>query len=879
MSSGLRRLKPLLFGALACLLGLGVPALADPPARVGRLSAIAGTVSFHDSGDTQWSPAALNYPVTSGNAFWTEPGARAEIRIGSTAIHLDGSTELDITALDDRRFDATLAQGTVNIRVPRFDDGDGYTIATPRGTVILAAPGTYRIFAGTDRDPTQVAVLEGAARVVDRNSTVSLSRGEEALLSGTDTIDYQITEAQPTPFDNESLAGERREEQVALPAARYVSPEMTGYEDLDEHGVWRSDPTYGPVWYPQAVPVDWAPYRYGHWRWIAPWGWTWIDDQPWGFAPFHYGRWAYIGDRWGWTPGTMVARPVYAPALVAFVGGGWSLSLTAGGGPAVGWFPLAPREVYVPSYPASVTYVRNVNITNVTNVTNITNQTISNVNVTNVRHANRQFATVVPQEAFVRAQPTGRTAIAVPRDKLDRAPVATAAPLTAAVAAASGHQEAVRRATRVAEAQGQRIDGPTPQAVPLAANASPAAPGPAIAHGGRREDKHTQPNPSQQPGQPQPMAQAQHPGQPQQAGQAPQAGQPQQAAQAQQPFRPPLAARPERNAPVWSRNRPAASTAAPGPPIAPHERAQARAAAGATSAGISGQNNSASGSPAPGNVAKPSPPAVPTSAHPQASGMPPNSRVSPPAAAAPGPPIQSAGRSGAGLPPLRPHDTAASSGTKPPIIAQESKPSSAPSAQPAGPMARAVPGQPVVAAREPARHMDAPRPAAPQPAVPPAGAAQARQTAQGSPPAPTPPGRTMARSVQQPAPPPTHQAWSRAPAPQPQQAAPQPATPPARATQPRQTVQSSVPAPRPPERIVPRPVQQPLSQPTHQASVRPPAPQSQQAAAPHPQPQQAAPHAAPPQKAAAPAPTQPPTTQRGNDGHPSAQPDQKHVNG
>src|SRR6185437_9968274 len=141
MSRGSRRLKPVLFGALACLLGVALPASADPPARVGRLSGITGTVSFHDSGDEQWSPAALNYPVTSGNSFWTEPGARAEIRIGSTAIHLDSSTELDITALDDQRFDATLAQGTVNIRVPRFNNGDGYAIATPRGTVTLAAPG------------------------------------------------------------------------------------------------------------------------------------------------------------------------------------------------------------------------------------------------------------------------------------------------------------------------------------------------------------------------------------------------------------------------------------------------------------------------------------------------------------------------------------------------------------------------------------------------------------------------------------------------------------------------------------------------------------------------------------------------------------------
>src|SRR5258708_1882130 len=212
MSRVLRRFSPVLLAAVGCLLGFALPALADPPARVGRLSHISGTVSFHDSGDDQWSPATLNYPVSSGNSFWTEPGAHAEIHVGSTAIHLDSATELDITALDDQRFDATLPQGTVNIRVPRFNNGDGYNIATPRGTVTLASPRTYRISAGTDSDPTQVAVLEGAAREVDPSSSVALSRGEEALLTGTDRIDYQIVEAQPTPFDNASLAGESREE-------------------------------------------------------------------------------------------------------------------------------------------------------------------------------------------------------------------------------------------------------------------------------------------------------------------------------------------------------------------------------------------------------------------------------------------------------------------------------------------------------------------------------------------------------------------------------------------------------------------------------------------------------------------------------------------
>ena len=126
------------------------------------------------------------------------------------------------------------------------------------------------------------------------------------------------------------------------------------------------------------VAAVWGPFRYGHWAWVSPWGWRWIDDQPWGFAPFHYGRWALWQGRWAWVPGTYAARPVYAPALVAWTGAmpaapGVSVSLSIGS--SVGWVPLAPREVYVPPYAVSNTYVRNVNITHVTNVTEIENVT------------------------------------------------------------------------------------------------------------------------------------------------------------------------------------------------------------------------------------------------------------------------------------------------------------------------------------------------------------------------------------------------------------------------------------------------------------------------------------------------------------------------
>ena len=159
------------------------------------------------------------------------------------------------------------------------------------------------------------------------------------------------------------------------------------------NGTWRVDATYGNVWFPSRVGADWAPYRDGHWSWIDPWGWTWVDDAPWGFAVSHYGRWANLRGTWGWVPGPVRSRAYYAPALVAFVGGAnFQLSISSGNVGGVAWFPLAPREVYRPSYAVSRGYFENVNRSNTVINTTVINNYYNNTNVTNVVYANRQVS-------------------------------------------------------------------------------------------------------------------------------------------------------------------------------------------------------------------------------------------------------------------------------------------------------------------------------------------------------------------------------------------------------------------------------------------------------------------------------------------------------
>lgn len=407
---------------LACVTGASAQEAGDPPARVGRLARLNGTVSFHTADQDQWSRAVLNYPVTSGNSLWTEPGARAGVQVADNAIDLDSATQLDIMRLDDGVFQASVPQGAIFATIRSMPARDRYEIATPRGMVTIARSGQYQIVAGDQGRPTQLVVFSGEASVANDSQTVTVSANETAILSGTGPIRAAVGPAGPRDAFAERM--------LALNGTPSAPPRpsvagMPGAHELDEYGRWVATPAYGDVWYPN-VAADWVPYRDGRWVWVDPWGWTWVDNAPWGFAPFHYGRWIEIDNRWGWTPVAVVglarpAYPVYAPALVNFfglnidLGRGARIGIGLGGG-SVGWVPLGPGEAYVPPYRVSRTYVRNVNVNYVRNVTNIK---ISN-NYYYGRDGwrgddrdqrrftefyNRRGATVVPAEAVVRSRP------------------------------------------------------------------------------------------------------------------------------------------------------------------------------------------------------------------------------------------------------------------------------------------------------------------------------------------------------------------------------------------------------------------------------------------------------------------------------------------
>ncbi|MDY0747820.1 DUF6600 domain-containing protein [Paucibacter sp. R3-3] len=340
----------------------------DPPARAARVGEVVGDAWLYDGENREWIRLLRNQTLGQGDRVRTDDRARVSLRIGSTSLWLDERSDIAFNQLDEGRTVLELAHGDIGLRLRSSESATDTRIRTREGDMVPEREGLYRVEQLDDDSASRAYVWQGRLRFEP-------ARGEGDIpptwLQGGEQAEFwwaggPRVERQRLASDGfgDWIAAQRDADAVL--AQRYVSPEMTGIEDLDRNGRWEQAPDYGAVWIPTAVAPDWAPYRDGHWVWSRNWGWTWVDDAPWGFAPFHYGRWVSYRGRWCWAPGTYVARPVYAPALVAWVGGGsFSVSVNVGGGrpppPRFGWYPLAPREVYRPPYRHSPIYGDRIN--------------------------------------------------------------------------------------------------------------------------------------------------------------------------------------------------------------------------------------------------------------------------------------------------------------------------------------------------------------------------------------------------------------------------------------------------------------------------------------------------------------------------------------
>ena len=379
------------------------PAAQAPPGRVGRLSLVAGNIDVRSSG--AWGDGLLNFPLATGTAVRAGAHSHAGIEIGGATIDLAPESEIEIVRLDDRAIRIAVVRGRVDIAVRRLG-GDSVEVAVSGQSPQKLRTGRYDIDAGAGK--------------------IALS-----------------TEGAPAEDDETRLA-----------APYHVSPYMTGLAELDRAGNWQSTGEFGAVWVPSGLPADWGPYRDGQWRWIKPWGWTWIDSQPWGFATSHYGRWAFIGERWAWVPGTFVEHPEYIPAVVAFLGtAAVGLSVADITGPGIAWFPLAPGEAYWPSYSRDLAYVRGLNRGSVSDLETIRLDADGEppLEIVDEHFANREFASVVRRSVFVNGGSVAQALLAVPEQRLQNAPVLMGSPqIGPAARQMAGAAPAIARSGRAA---------------------------------------------------------------------------------------------------------------------------------------------------------------------------------------------------------------------------------------------------------------------------------------------------------------------------------------------------------------------------------------------------------------------------------------------
>ena len=409
-----------------------LPSDWSAPGRVGRVSLVSGNLDLRASSGSAWVDAELNQPIFAGVALRTDPRARGEIRIGENTMDLSNSSEIEIASLRDGVTQILLAQGRIGLHLRQAGENETVEIDVPQGGVWLLTPGTYDIEAGGGEALLRVAVFDGNAQFAGAAGDRRIEAGKVAFLTesgaaasiGPATADDFVAWCRDHDYDETRLA-----------TPYYVSRYMTGYAELDSAGIWKINEQFGPAWFP-TQPEDWAPYRFGHWSWIAPWGWTWLDDQPWGFAPSHYGRWALIDDHWAWVPGNYVARPLYAPAVVAFLGTP-GIGLSSEEGATVAWFPLAPGEAYWPTYTRDLDYVRNLNVGTVQDVAAIGVRADGEPPLETFHEdfANRLLATVVPRVVFTNGRAVASARVSLPERRLQNAPVLMASPQIAPASA------------------------------------------------------------------------------------------------------------------------------------------------------------------------------------------------------------------------------------------------------------------------------------------------------------------------------------------------------------------------------------------------------------------------------------------------------------
>ena len=499
------------------------PAIPAADAPIGRtpprLSYVDGEVSFWRPGASNWAPAQVNTPLAAGDETYTGNRGNLELQIGARAfVRAWGDTQLGFVNQEPDFLQFRVTAGHVSLDLRGVEPGRTVEIDTPTAAFTVDAPGYYRVDVSPERTAFITRRSGRATMTVAGGSAVAIAPSEEVVLDGATTPRVQSFVAPPLDvWDSWNYA--RTDELIDSMSARYVPAGVYGVDDLDHYGAWRVVPTYGAVWVPREVATGWAPYSTGRWVADPQYGWTWVDAAPWGWAPYHHGRWVNVDGYWAWAPGPLVARPVYAPALVAFFGAPGVHVVV--GSPFVSWVALGWGEPLVPWW-GSARFVDRpswagwggprvvnnvvVNRTTVVNVQNITvynNTTVRNAVVAvredafgrravhEARVADVDVRRLEPVHGRLRVTPDASSFVAAsgpavtpPPQTLQRRVVATRRP-AAAVARPDAPRERMAPAVSV----------PAPQIVPAPKPATATTPTPPRAPFGASQVERQRPSP------------------------------------------------------------------------------------------------------------------------------------------------------------------------------------------------------------------------------------------------------------------------------------------------------------------------------------------------------------------------------------------------
>jgi hypothetical protein len=172
--------------------------------------------------------------------------------------------------------------GHAAVDLRRLPSGQEIEVDTPNGAFLISHTGYYRF--DVDDAATRFSARHGGlARVVPAGGgdEVEIGSTQQVVVSGTETARLErVALSSDDAWDRwnaDRMAGLSDEPR----SARYVSHEVAGVDDLDRYGDWHDTPSYGSVCAARRG-GGLVALQHGSLGVDGYYGWTWVDDAPWG---------------------------------------------------------------------------------------------------------------------------------------------------------------------------------------------------------------------------------------------------------------------------------------------------------------------------------------------------------------------------------------------------------------------------------------------------------------------------------------------------------------------------------------------------------------------------------------------------------------------